>query len=58
MGPVGWIMLFVHIALFVYLRKRYVGKKNRAEKRAAEYEIENLELRSKVKDYKDLFGDE
>ena len=56
MGLGGWIMLVIHIALFVYLRKRYIGKKQRAEKRAAQFEIENIDLRSKVQSYEDLFG--
>ena len=55
MGVVGWIMLFVHVGLFVFLRKMYIGKKNRAEKRAAEMEVENISLKSKVKDYEEFF---
>lgn len=55
MGTAGWIMLFAHVGLFVFLRKRYVSKKNAAEKLAAKLEVENIDLRSKVKDYEDLF---
>lgn len=55
MSLTGWIMLFAHIGLFIYLRKRYIGKKKIAEKRCAELEVENILLRSKVKDYEKLF---
>lgn len=57
MGLVGWIMLFVHAGLFVYLRKHYIGKKNVAEKRCAAFEVQNIELKSKLADYQEIFGE-
>lgn len=56
MGLVGWIMLFAHLGLFIYLRKKYVSKKNRAEKAAAEYKAENINLKSQLESYKNLLG--
>lgn len=54
MSVAGWIMLFAHLGLFLYLRTKYIGKKKKAEKRASEMELENITLRSKVKDYEYL----
>lgn len=56
MGIVGWLMMVAHLGLFVYLRKKYIGKKNKAEKLAAELNAENINLRSKLKSYQDLLG--
>lgn len=56
MGVAGWIMMIAHLGLFFYLRRKYVGKKNKAEKLAAELNAENINLKSQLKSYTELFG--
>lgn len=49
-------MLVLHLGLFVYLRRKYIGKKNQAEKTAAELKAENINIKAQLQSYKDLIG--
>lgn len=57
MGVIGWSMLFLHGALFVFLRKRYLGKKKAAEKLAAELKVENIHLKNENVALKRILGE-
>lgn len=48
MTTFSWLLTIGHVCLFLYLRIKYVRKFKKAEKRAAQFEVENIGLKNRV----------
>lgn len=51
---IGWTMLFAHLGLFMYLRVKFIGKKKAAEREAAKYRVENINLKAQIQSLENI----